>query len=271
MTDDGRAPQAPGAAAPIPGTPGGPTGLPVHEVCPFLLSADGGWRSITAAREHRCTAVSPPAPLAAEKQRRLCLTPEHATCATYLAAGEARAAGHRPIQQRRPVARTTPLLLDHGRLAVPIPSIIATPHIGQGALIALLGLAFAAVLVARLAAGAGGSPSGVVIPVGSPTATPATPDGAAATRATETAEPAAEASADTPAAPTAKPSPTLVPTEGKTPKPDAATPATYKVKKGDTLSGIAAKFGTTVKVLVRLNKIDDASKIRVGQVLKLPG
>lgn len=42
---------------------------------------------------------------------------------------------------------------------------------------------------------------------------------------------------------------------------------TYKVQKGDTLSGIAAKFSTTVDALVVLNKISDVNHIRIGQVL----
>ena len=46
-------------------------------ICPYLLASDGRWRASTPAREHRCTVVSPPAILAAEKQRRLCLTAEH--------------------------------------------------------------------------------------------------------------------------------------------------------------------------------------------------
>lgn len=46
---------------------------------------------------------------------------------------------------------------------------------------------------------------------------------------------------------------------------------TYTVVKGDTLSGIAKKFGTTVAKLKTLNKIENANLIRVGQVLKVPG
>jgi LysM repeat protein len=51
-----------------------------------------------------------------------------------------------------------------------------------------------------------------------------------------------------------------------------ATPApkTYKVKRGDTLSEIAAEYGTTAKKLMKLNDIDDPTKLRVGQVLELP-
>lgn len=48
-----------------------------------------------------------------------------------------------------------------------------------------------------------------------------------------------------------------------------STPATYTVKKGDTLSAIAKKYNTTVSALVKLNTIRKANVINVGQVLKL--
>lgn len=44
---------------------------------------------------------------------------------------------------------------------------------------------------------------------------------------------------------------------------------TYTVKSGDTLSEIAAKYGTTTKALASLNGISDPDKIYVGQVLQL--
>lgn len=46
--------------------------------------------------------------------------------------------------------------------------------------------------------------------------------------------------------------------------------ATYKVKKGDTLSKIAEKHGTTVTKLASLNQIANVNKISVGQILVLP-
>ena len=44
---------------------------------------------------------------------------------------------------------------------------------------------------------------------------------------------------------------------------------TYTVKKGDTLSAIAQKYGTTVKAIAAENKISDVNLIRVGQKLKI--
>ena len=47
------------------------------------------------------------------------------------------------------------------------------------------------------------------------------------------------------------------------------TTKTYTVKSGDTLSEIAAKYGTTVALLQSKNGIKNANKIYVGQVLKI--
>ena len=46
---------------------------------------------------------------------------------------------------------------------------------------------------------------------------------------------------------------------------------TYTVQAGDTLSGIAAKYGTTYQELAALNGIADPNIIHVGQVLKVTG
>ena len=48
-------------------------------------------------------------------------------------------------------------------------------------------------------------------------------------------------------------------------------PATYTVQSGDTLSGIAAKYGTTYQTLAALNGIADPNVIYPGQVLRVTG
>lgn len=55
------------------------------------------------------------------------------------------------------------------------------------------------------------------------------------------------------------------------PAPNLAASGTYTVQPGDTLSGIAVKYGTRVGVLAALNNLSNPNFIRVGQVLKLPG
>jgi LysM domain len=266
----------PQVAAPAPVAPD------VAAVCPYLIAADGRWRSASPAREHRCTAVSPPAVLAADKQRRLCLVADHVACATYQFAtgqGDLIGATEDPRPDRvagsggRTIVRTAPLVLDHNRLALVVPTITADRRMGQAALLGLMAVAFAAILFARLS-GTG------------PSQTPGLAGGVSGA----TASPASVASPDASGAPAASdggaPVRTLVPTEVSPSPAPAASPAasgepttdppatdpptTYKVRRGDTLSGIAAEFGTTVAVLAELNDIDDPSRLRVGQVLDLP-
>lgn len=54
-----------------------------------------------------------------------------------------------------------------------------------------------------------------------------------------------------------------------TPAPKPAATTTYKVVSGNTLSGIAVKFGTNVTAIKQLNGLS-SDLIRVGQVLKVP-
>jgi hypothetical protein len=250
--------------------PGRPLTTPVTPVtpataaiCPYLLASDGHWRASTPAREHRCTVVSPPAILAAEKQRRLCLSADHVTCSTYLAATSPTDAddASRPTgDQRRPraITRTAPLVLDHSRMAIGLPALRTERGAGQTGLVALMAVAFAAIVVARLSDGGpdltpaqavgGGSASPSVAASPVPTAAPAATEGATRTLVPTEAEP------------------TPAPAE-----PSAEAPArTYKVRSGDTLSGIAGEFGTTVPVLMELNGIEDARRLSIGQVLELP-
>lgn len=234
-----------------------------------MLASDGRWRSAAPAREHRCTAVSPPAILAADKQRRLCLTAEHSACATYRVATDHVDIGEEPAPRGRSAVRTSgrdlvrtaPLVLDHGRLPVNVTAVALERGLGQVALLILLAVAFAAILVARLSSSA--DPGGVV--AGGATPSPA-----------HSASPVASSTPTLSPTPT-DPGPSVAASDipsgsGAPAETSGATdvPTTYKVRSGDTLSGIAGRFGTTVTALTELNGIKDASQLRIGQVLKLP-
>lgn len=56
----------------------------------------------------------------------------------------------------------------------------------------------------------------------------------------------------------------------KTPKMRFAG-RTHTVKRGETLSVIARRYGSSVQEITRLNKLTSAERIHVGQVLRLPG
>ena len=45
----------------------------------------------------------------------------------------------------------------------------------------------------------------------------------------------------------------------------------YRIQAGDTLSGIAFAFNTTVDAIISLNAIEDASRINIGDALVIPG
>lgn len=53
--------------------------------------------------------------------------------------------------------------------------------------------------------------------------------------------------------------------------PSKAGPAlTYAVRKGDTATSIARRFGISVDELLKLNRVTDPKKLQLGQSLKLP-
>ena len=237
---------------------GGASGPPSpdrrHVVCPLLI-AEGAWRSAAPSREHRCQALGVEAPLALDKQKRLCLTDGHRSCATYVAALATpdTAAGRPGSGPRRPYPRMAPVIVDRGGITSALPAAARDRTGPQLGLATLMLVAFAAVAIARLTdVGAGG----VVAVAGSPSPGPSLL--------------AADPSPSPSPSPTPEPSPTPTPTVTPSPSPSTVVERTYKVKRGDTLSGIAARFGTTVRVLVDLNDIKNPSRIQVGAVLKLP-
>lgn len=242
----------------------GTTVLPA--LCPYLATPDGSWRSATAIREHRCTAVAPPIQLALEKQRRLCLVAAHRGCATYGVAEATRVPTRSDAAGSRPIARMTPVILDHGRFDLRFPGLRADRALGQAVLVGVLGIALMAILIPRLSGDAGatvGSSSphaSEPVPTEVAVASPAAPT-AEPTETVPTDEPAATPDASAGSSPAASPIASAEP---------STSGATYKVRSGDTLTAIAARFGTTVRVLAQLNGISDPSRLRIGQVLKLP-
>ncbi len=77
----------------------------------------------------------------------------------------------------------------------------------------------------------------------------------------------------------AAPPTTMMLTKGDSasaPKKTASTPAkksadrSHKVQKGDTLTYLAKRYGSTVEELVKFNKIKDPKRLQLGQVLKIP-
>jgi LysM repeat protein len=69
-----------------------------------------------------------------------------------------------------------------------------------------------------------------------------------------------------------EPSPTPLPSETQTPPntvTPSSTPVVYTVQRGDTLGGIALRFGVTVEALQALNNLS-STMIYVGEVLQIP-
>ncbi|MFN8440602.1 MAG: LysM peptidoglycan-binding domain-containing protein [Caldilineaceae bacterium] len=85
----------------------------------------------------------------------------------------------------------------------------------------------------------------------------------------------AQANTDTPTATEPAATATLEPSPTATTPPPTALPAplTYVVKSGDTPMSIARRFGVSVNELLAANglTLDDATRIRVGQTLQIPG
>ena len=268
--------------------------MAIAAVCPFLAGPDGEYRAAAASRAHRCGAVDPPVRLPVEKQQQLCLRTRHFECPAFVAATAPGVA----LTSSRPVPRSAPLVLDRAE-----PSLfIAGRHLPARAMqYGLAGVLVIALAIVVLGGGERGVPAGAIGSSASPGAsavarasttprrtsspgsTAGTTGGSGTTSPGGTAASPAPTDADStdPADPTAstEPDPTTDATApaasvtaGATPAPSGsvASDRTYKVKKGDTLSGIAKKFGTTVKILQELNNIKDPRYIRVGQIIKLP-
>lgn len=233
------------------------------DACPFLIAAAGAYRMSVPDREHRCAAFVPATSLALSKQARLCLTANHPGCATYVAsisARQARVGSGERIERagRWGIARTMPIVEEVGGLRATLGALISDRRTWP---------AIPAVLLATLLLALGLSGSwgqSPITAIGSP---------ASSQRATPTQLSTPRPTTEPTIAPSPTPSPSPTPAPTPIPTPSATTtPAfiTYKVKSGDTLSGIASHFKTTVKAIVALNGITNPGSLKVGQILKIP-
>jgi LysM repeat protein len=269
-------------ATSVPHDPrGGPDDV-VYRACPYLIASAGTWRGAHPTRDHRCSATQPHAAPAIAKQRSLCLTPTHVSCATYVAAQAIEAdrvgAGQAAGSDLWPETRSIVLALEpgHGRSAAFRGS--SRKGGGQAVLVGLMVLAFLVLVIARTApqsgsrapqpgsgASSSGPPGGAAL-----TAPPTTAPSVAASVAPSAAAGASPSTSAAPAAssPSSGTSPAASATPGTRP---SATPAatTYKVRSGDTLSGIATRFDTTVKKIKVANGLT-SNTLRIGQVLVIP-
>ena len=241
-------------------------------VCPYLLVPGASWRATRAIREHRCTAITPVDAPTLETQRALCLTAAYVTCPQFEAAlderrsrwlGSTQALTAFEARVARRVPRVAPIALDRpSAIAGSLSLLGGSRRLARILLAAAMVGAAGLLLAARFAGGNLGGDIG---------ASPQPTTAAADASPTDASAPSL-ASPSLPATSTPSPSPATSATSTKTPKP-ADTPAAtrrYRIKSGDTLSGIAARFGTTVRAIKQLNGITDASLIRPGQVLRIP-
>jgi LysM repeat protein len=73
--------------------------------------------------------------------------------------------------------------------------------------------------------------------------------------------------------PTLEPAPTLpvvTATTGPPPVPTPGEQQRYVVREGDTLSGIAARFGVSEDAILKENPLSDRDRLLVGQELVIP-
>ncbi len=261
----------------------GPIASPVAaaiSACPYFVDAEGPWRRAQPGRTHRCAAQMPAASIPALKQKRVCLTQEHATCEFFVSASRARqdalvSAHIHPEQlaasKFQALSQSLPVAIDR---AATEPGVrpetrgrfVAFGVIGALVIVAIL--LFGTFLLPRNAPGT----FVAVLPSASMTPAPPTalaPSGSIALPSPSTPGVTPSTSPAPSPAPSTTPSAPATATPLPTPTPQP-TVHKYQVQPGDTLQKIAQRFGTTVKALMAANDLADPAAIRVGENLIIP-
>lgn len=230
----------------------------MDRICPYLALADDG-RTVADGfdPEHRCHALSPPAPLERARQVQLCLTEAHARCERFAAARTAWLAASSGLPRVAPDVAfgRTRLVLEpeaawRNIAASPTARISRPAMLIAGVALAVVGLLVVSSVLGIL----GGQP-----PAASQTASPS-PSPTASARESTTPRASAEASAEASAVVVSSATPAATP---------GPTPRTYIVQQGDTLNLIAQRFGTTVAAIQAANGMT-GTEINVGQELIIP-
>lgn len=229
----------------------------MDRICPYLALADDG-RTVADGfdPEHRCHALSPPAPLERSRQVQLCLTEAHARCERFAAARTAWLAASSGLPRVAPDVDfgRTRLVLEpeaawRGLASSPTTRISRPAVLVAAAALAVIGLLVLGSVLGILNGAPGESASPTTSPSPSPSASPVA-----------SSLPASAAASAPASAPVPSPTPVVTP---------APSQRTYVVQQGDTLNDIAQRFGTTAAAIKAANGLT-SDTINVGQVLIIP-
>lgn len=225
----------------------------MDRICPYLALADDG-RTVADGfdPEHRCHALTPPAPLERSRQVQLCLTEAHARCERFGAARTAWLAASSGLPRVAPDVAfgRTRLVLEPEAAWRNLTNAPATRISRPALLVAGVALAVVALLVLSSLFGVlGGAPAG---------SQTATPSPSASAIPSESLAPASAGASSSLAPASVPPEATPVPSQ-----------TIYIVQEGDTLNLIAQRFGTTVAAIQAANGLS-GTEINVGQELIIP-
>lgn len=229
-----------------PASSGSPPAEWLQQVCPYLLSEDGTWRSTQPDPGHRCMAQDPPGELPPMFQERFCLSDRHVRCEWFKAAQTTPAAvatetgaavGSMATAEVRPATTS-----GGGSRGPTRPLLIGAALVGGFLVLVLIALIFGS--------GDGSDPD-------------------ASPRATQAAGAGATAPPGPTPGPTADPTVTLAPTEAPQP---ARILIEYEVQPDERLVLIAEKFGIRRQAIFRANEgMEDASpSVETGQTILVP-
>ncbi len=231
-----------------------PTPVPV---CPYLgLADDPATHLVFPSHSQRCHATTRPSTIETAKQAKDCLTEAHTACSRYRPYPT-------PVPHGAVRAAMAAEALEPGHPTRPQGSGQRAPWTALVAAIIVLGLV-GIVLGVGLASIMGGTPPAAGSPGPGVTAgTPPSPTRASTPAPSQTPIPT----------PTATPIPTLTatppPSAEPTPTP-APTPLVHRVRRGETLTGIAERYSVTIEAIRKANGLQDPNLIVVGQLLVIP-